>query len=462
MTPPEARPGKLPYDTGTRLVSSRLFAVLLLVGALARALVLPLGGTHDTVPWRIWAYNAANEGVSRLYGVGGTPPEWRTLTYLNAEGQATYPPLALHELGLAGRVFKWANSGDFPNTTALMVAVKMPALAADVGMALLAYLVVRRRVGESAARWACCACWLNPAVVLDGAALGYLDPQFVLPIVASLIAAASGRGALAGVLAAAAVLTKPQPAVIGPAVALALWHSTTDMAVRLRRFGAALAGGLACAALLVGPIIAVGAWPNFLHAMQRIEAQDMLSGYGANIWWIVGWAVRVVYSAPDMGWWPAIVAPAKILGSSRFIEIGGPDPRPIALISLLLVGGWAVWTTRRATDLWTQAALGAFLVHAFGVLGVPVHENHMFAAVPLLALAAAGQPAYRAPFFVVSAIVALNLNLFYGISEDTGWAIPRTLTVIDASLVLAAINCAALVWHLRRIRTVARHTSQVG
>jgi len=62
----------------------------------------------------------------------------------------------------------------------------------------------------------------------------------------------------------------------------------------------------------------------------------------------------------------------------------------------------------------------------------------------------------------VSAIVALNLNLFYGISEDTGWAIPRTLTVIDASLVLAAINCAALVWHLGRLRIVASHRSHVG
>jgi hypothetical protein len=420
--------------------------------------MLPLGGTHDTVPWRIWSYNAAREGVSRLYGVGGSPPEWRTLTYLNAEGQATYPPLALHELGIAGRVYRWAMGGEFPNTTPLMIAIKMPALLADIGTALLLYLTVRRWGSVRAARWTTCAYWLNPGIVLDGAALGYLDPQFMLPILGSLIAAASGRAALAGGLAAAAVMTKPQPAIIGPAIALALWH--TARSTRLREFGAATLAGLVVALLLVGPIVLAGGGPNFLQAMARLEAHDMLSGNACNLWWLVGYAVRAVFSAADLGTWTAWTTETRILAISRFIEVGGPNPRPIATVLVLAVMAWAVWTTRRSRDIWIWAALGAFLVQAYAVLAVQVHENHLFAAVPLLALAAAGRPAFTPVLVIVSAIFALNLNMFYGISEDAGWAIPRAITGIDLSVIVAALNCATLGWFASRLRREAKQNAE--
>ena len=437
-------------------VTSRLFATLLILGALVRCAALPLGGTHDTVPWRIWSYNASVEGVSRLYGVGGSPPEWRTLTYLGAEGQATYPPLALHELGMAGRVYRLVMRGEFPNTWPLMVAIKMPALLADAGTALVIYFSVRRFGNERAARWSTLAYWLNPGIILDGAALGYLDPQFMLPILASLIAAASGHAAVAGVLAAAAVLTKPQPVVIGPAIALALWYSAHDMAVRVRRFGAALLGGLVCAAALVGPVFAAGGGPNLLQAMGRLEEHDMLAGNACNVWWLVGYVVRARYSIEDFGVWGAYLHETRILAISRFIEVGGPNPRPIAIAMVLAAGAWAVWTARRSKDLWLFAGLGAFLVHAYAVLAVQVHENHLFAAVPLLVLAAAGRRAFTPILLAGSAIFALNLNMFYGISEDAGWAIPRAVTMVDLSVVVAVLNCAALVWHGRVLAREAR------
>ena len=333
-------------------VSSRLFAGLLLIGALVRCTALPLSGTHDTVPWRIWSYNASIEGVSRLYGAGGSPPEWRTLTYLGAEGQATYPPLALHELGLAGRVYRRIMGGEFPNTPPLMIAVKAPGLLADVGTALLIYFATRRWGSDRAARWSCCAYWLNPGIVLDGAALGYLDPQFMLPILGSLVAAASGRAAVSGALAAAAVFTKPQPAVLGPVIALALWHSSSDFGRRATGFGVALGAGLAVTAALVGPVFAAGGGPNFLQAMGRLEAHDMLSGNACNLWWIVGYVVRAAFSVEEFGVWGAITHPTRILAISRFIEVGGPNPRPIA------AGRRRRQPWRRSTNVRTYWALG--------------------------------------------------------------------------------------------------------
>jgi hypothetical protein len=422
----------------------RFFKAALLLGIIVRAAALPLPGTRDIIPWKIWSYNASREGVSRLYGVGGSPPDRRVLSYLGAEATVDYPPLTLHELGLAGRIYRRVMHGQFPNTTPLTVAVKLPALLADAGFALLLYFVVRRRIGEAAARWATMAYWVNPGVVLDGAILGYLDPQFVLPIGASLVAASSGWSATAGALGAVAVMTKPQAAVLGPAVALAVWKGAEKSA---RALAAAAAAALSVSALVVGPIVAAGGGPNLLQAVGRLGTHDMLSGNACNLWWIVGYAVRVQYTIHDYGLWGALTRQTQILSISRFMEVGYPNPRPIGAVLVLSVMAWAVWTARHSKDLWVTAALGAFLIHAYATLSAQVHENHLYAALPLLAIAAPWRPRLRPVLIVVSAIFALNLNMFYGIGEDVGLAIPRSSTLIDLSVVLSVVNCAALVWH---------------
>jgi hypothetical protein len=425
----------------------RWFVAALVSGTVVRLAALPLPGTHDIVAWKIWSYNAANEGVSRLYGIGGVPPEHRVIAYLNAETTVNYPPLALYELGWAGRVYRWINRGRFPNTTALTVAIKGPAAIADAGFAVLLFVVIRRRLGETAARWATIAYWLNPGVILNGVVLGYLDPQYALPAAGCLIAATEGWVVTAGALGAAAVSTKPQAVVALPALMLVL--RGVNAWLRLA------AGALAATALLVAPVIAAGGGPNMSQALGRLASHDMLSGNACNLWWIVGYLVRVQYTISDYGVWGAIVRPTKILQISRFIEIGYPNPRPIGAVLVVLAVMWALWTARRAKDLWMVAAVGAFTTHAYATLSAQVHENHLYAAPPLLALAAAGRPAFRPVLYAVSAIFALNLNLFYGIGEDVGYALPRGMTIIDATVVLAIVNCIALVWHARVLRREA-------
>ena len=427
-------------------MNRKLFGAALLAGLAIRAAALPLPGTRDTIPWKIWSYNAAKEGVSRLYGVGGSPPDRRVLEYAGAEAVVDYPPLALHELGWAGRAYRFMMGGRFPNTTPLYVAIKVPAVLADAGFALLIYFVIRRRLDERTARWATVAYWLNPGVILDASALAYLDPQFMLPAAASLVVASTGGAALAGALGAAAFLTKPQAIVLGPAIALAVWNGAAD-GRRVRAFALATAGAFAVAVVIVGPIVAVGAGPNLLQAVGRVGTHNMLSGNASNLWWIVGYVVRAFYSFEDYGVWGAFRHETQILQISRFMEVGGPNPRPIGTVLVLVAVAWAVWTARRSKDLWLMAALGAFSIHAFETLAAGVHENHLFAAVPLLTIAAAGRRRLLPVLVVVSAIFAVNLDIFYGISEDLGYRIPRGLTIIDLSVVLAVVNCAALVWH---------------
>jgi hypothetical protein len=193
-----------------------------------------------------------------------------------------------------------------------------------------------------------------------------------------------------------------------------------------------------------------------MQALGRLASHDMLSGNACNLWWIVGYLVRVQYTVSDYGLWGAIVRPTQILQISRFVEVGYPNPRPIGVMLVVIAGGWALWTARRSRDLWMVAAVGAFTTHAYATLSAQVHENHLYAAPPLLALAAAGRPAFRPVLFVVSAIFALNLNLFYGIGEDVGYALPRGLTIVDATVVLSVVNCIALIWHARVLQREAR------
>lgn len=434
------------------VLSSKFFVEALVVGALIRAAALPLPGTTDVAVWKTWSYAAAHQPIGTMYGVGGSPPVRALVSFRDLRTTVDYPPLALQELGLAGRFFRWATDDRFPNSTELTVTIKAMIVSADVGLLLLLYFGLRRVSGEDAARLAAIAYWLNPAVLLDGSMLGYLDPLFVLPATGSLVAATLGSPLAAGALGAAAVFTKPQAVVLAPAIAIAIWRAD-GRGRAIVRASAALAAAALVAALAVAPVVLAGGWANMLYAFSRLATHDMLSADACNLWWIVGYLVRVKYAVHDMGLWAALTMQTRILGISRLVELGYPNVRPVGIVLALLAMGWGLWTGRRARDLWLTSALGAFLVHAYATLSAQVHENHLFAAVPLLAIAAAGRPRFMPVLVAVSAILALNLNMFLGISEGVGYAIPRDVTILDLSVVLAVVNCAALVWHAAVFRS---------
>jgi hypothetical protein len=433
-------------------VSRSQFIVLLIAGILLRAVALPGSGTGDLTVWKVWSYHAARYGVGGMYGVGGTPPERRELEYAGATAVVDYPPLALYELGIAGNAYwRWSHH-HFPNATSLNAFVKLPSVVGEIGLVLLLFAVVRTHVGIAAARLTAAAYWLNPSALIDASILGYLDVQYVLPAVAALVAATHGWPALAGALIAAAVLTKAQGLFIAPAVALAVW--TTGMRQgRAARVLSAAAGALAAGVAIVAPVAAAGGWPNMVQALGRLAQHDMLSANAANLWWVIGYLLRAWYSMHDIGAWAALTAPARILGIQRVIEIGYPDPRTIGIVLTIGAAAWALWVARGARDLWLLAGAAAFTVHAYATLSAQVHENHLFAAVPLLVLASSGRRVFWKICAAVSAVVALNLNLFYGFGDGIGYALPRRMTIIDVTVIVALVNCFLLLWHAAVLKT---------
>lgn len=439
-------------------MSRTVFAIALAAGLLLRVIALPSPGTGDTTVFKIWMFNASRQPVGTLYGVGGWPPERRILQYAGAEAPVDYPPLSLYELGAAGRLYRLWSHRRFPNTSTLNIFAKLPGVVAEIALTWLLFVAVRPRYGEAAARWTALAYWLNPAAIITVSALGYVDPQYLLSAVAAIVAAVSGYPALAGALIAAAMLTKAQGIFIAPAVALAAATTASTSEVRTMYIRSVsdvarmLAGATAVGIVVILPVVAAGGFWNMVQALSRLAQHDMLSANACNLWWIVGYLERANASMHDLGAWTAFTMPTRILGISRMIELGYPNPRLVGIALTVTAAAWALWTARRARDLSLVAALAAFLVHAYATLSAQVHENHLFAAVPLLVLASGGRREFRPIAIAVSAIVALNLNLFYGFGNGVGYALPRGITIVDATVVLAVLNCAAFWQHARTLR----------
>ena len=433
------------------LLTSRRFAVALALGLVIRAATLALPGHEDVNTWKIWSY-AASHDVTTMYGNGGSPPTRGVVTWGEVWTTVDYPPFFLYEYAIVGRIYRLLFPA-YPDSTALLIAVKLPVLLANIGLTALFFYAVRFVSGrDEPARWAALAYWLNPATIFGGEMLGYVDALYFLPAIAGLLLAYSSRPWWAGLLVAVALSTKPQGILIGPAFAVALWQ-----AGGLRAIARASVTFVVTLAVVVLPFYVTDAVPNMLLAFGSFGVRrDTMSAYAANIGWIINWALRGWLGLPEFGFPKAFLQQVpRPLAITRFMELGYPDPRPIARAAVVAATGWAMWVTRRRGDLAVAAALGAFTIHAFFVLSPGVQEHHQLFEVPLLVLAAALRPRFRPLFVVVSAIVALNINYLYGASLGMGWNAPRMMTGVDLSVLLAFFNIGVLIWFARRLSVEA-------
>ena len=450
--------------------TTRILIGLTATAALVQVVALPLPGTSDMRVFRTWTYGAATEGPARIYGTGGSLPTWRQVTrdriwptgqgdssprhWLMFDGEVTsvnYPPVALYTLAVVGWLYQ-AVFPTFPAGIALTIAIKLLVVLAGVGLTVLIMSAVTPLDGPVAGHWAALAFWANPAVILHGAALGYIDAVCALPAVAALIAASRQRAATAGALLAISCLIKPQGLLVAPALAVALSPGRTG---GWRASGLAALAAAFAASVCIAPVVAAGAFGNMCAALARLLTGGQLSGTALNVWWLVTFFGQTAHDLAHGTLAAALAHPVENVSIPDFFASAGVDAS-VGMFAALGLGawaavvavvGWATWQARDAADLPRLSALAAFTVHAYSVLALQVHENHLFLALPLLAIVAATQPQYRTLFLAVTGIAALNLNLVYGFGEGVGYAIPRALTGIDATVIVAALNCAALAWH---------------
>jgi hypothetical protein len=433
---------------------SLTFRTLLLAGLILRCAALPIRGTVDMDVWKLWTY-AGSINVTTMYGVGGNPPERAMLAWEHRRGTVEYPPATLYALAVVGHVYR-AIDPSYKDGVGLNVAVKLSILLGDIALCLALWQLMRRS-SEAAARTAVLFYWLNPAAILDGAVLGYLDPWLGALTMVAVLALDRGAFAWCGAALALTALTKLQILLILPAIGLALlqragrdWWKATLVAT--------LAAG-ATAAVVLAPFIRIGALPNVIQGAGRAFHHDMLSAEATNLWWIVTWLLRASYAVNDLGAWDAWTMRLRILGISRVMELGYPNARVIGTVLGSSLMAWGFWRVRRA-PLPIVLAGGAFAVHAYTMLSVQVHENHFYLALPLIAAAGAVLPRLRGPYVLASTVCFLNLFLMQGIGRDFPLP-PRNITLVDATVLVSFLNIGALIWHARRFAEVSAHTPRV-
>jgi len=420
-------------------------------GLIVRAAELPLRGTIDVQNFKLWSYGAS-EDLGGVYGSGGTPPARHVIRWLDISGPVDYPPLAIEQLALAGSAYRLIDAS-YSDGLWLTVFVKLIGLAFEIAFVVFLIRWGPGFIGGAPARWAAAAFWLNPAIWYSGSGLGYFDAQAAIPASLALLAALMSYPVAAGALIAVAVCTKPQTVFLIPVIAAVLVGPAAPR--RWLALAWAALSGVAATLAIVLPFLLRGTTANMLNGVSRLLLQDMVSAQGANLGWIVTWVLRVIYAAPDIGWHDALRLKIRILAASRVMELGYPNPKLIGSALVFMALAWAVWRTSRGVSRAGALALAGWAIYAYSMFGAQVHENHVYPAIPLFALAAAELPRLRPAYWVLSAVFTLNIYLFYGYGEFWPTLIDRSWTVIDMSVLLALANVAVFVWTTRLVREAA-------
>lgn len=411
--------------------------------AMRGLLLLQPGYQDDLVAYRRWAVTAAREGLSHVY----------------RGSDMDYPPLYAYLLLPLGKAYLALSpgagtpvGGDPAVWTAL---AKLPPLLFDLAIGGLLFHVGARADAAPAAgppaglawRWLLPGAYLaNPAVVFDTGSWGQPDSIHSFFVLTALLLAAAGRASLGFASLALAILMKPLGAPFLPLLAL--------LALVRSGIGGLLRGLLAgaCVSLLVFLPFLLDGDVGFVvgRVALDLDAMPFTAVNAHNLWGALG------------GWRPAA---APVLGPLSPTQLG--LALFLATYVFVLRRAWQAWAGGRAGDIGVAGILAAGVGSSFFMLSTHMHENHLFAAIPLLAMALPAGAAWRRLFAATSVAVLLNLALHdpllpsrwpFTLGGPTGVARPShgrsyfagELFAVRAATGLTLAVYAALGWALYR------------
>lgn len=336
----------------------RLLASGVLVVAAAGAVGLALlpDSRGDLEHFRYWTRLVTLEGIESAYS--GEYPH----TY------AIYPPVILYFFKVAGHIYQWLVDPSFGMSAAmasreLAILIKLVAIGFHVATGAALFRLVGRVAGGRLGFLACATYVLNPTALYDVAVWGQPDSVhgFFLVLTFGLLGSENVVGAWVAYTLAA--LSKPQAWPLGPLVA---WATLVRYGVT--RTVLAGVAALGTASLVLVPFLLSGRVKQFLRLpLVMNDIMGVISAYAHNFWWLATRGHQPLIWDHEMLW--------------------GPVTYRVAAIALLvLVGLYSLWLLgpdRRPEELHVA---GAFLAMGWFVVTSRAHENHLFLALPLLAL----------------------------------------------------------------------------
>jgi len=441
-------------ETGTsdpKQVSHEWFWVglLLFLGLALRLAISPsygYGGFEgDMIDYKQGTHRVLTLGIHELYSLNQYNSLAVTGGKWNGGFFADYPPVNYYIWMVFVAPYRWLDRADFDlwdstlnfyeiartdlwerlaRTRVFTMLIKLPSILAELGMALLAYVVTRRKRGFRVALLAAGVIAFNPALIVDSSHWGAPDAVHTLFIVLALLLLLRGRAVLPGVFLALAVLAKPQVVVFVPIVLLIAWKQ-----VGWRGLLRGALAGAATALLVVAPFILHGTFGQFVEGvLQTVGEEPVLSANANNLWWLI--------------------TNGQAYGMVDTVRIFGPFTiRHLSLLFLAIAYLYAVlsWHKRGATEF----AVAAFVGFAFFMLPTEIHENHIYPALPLLAFALPYDRRLLRILGVISVTMFVNMLAF-----DPGWLTKGGIVVYGVTLTglaMAALNTLAfggLAWVL--------------
>lgn len=400
--------------------------LLLAVALLVRGLLLPLpeqGNFDLTTFWRPWMNYAAQHGLAQLYLHGEPAP-------------VNYPPLYLALLTALGKLYA-ACQPDLAFTAWQRVLIKLPAVAADLGIAALLYCVTATGLSDARrSMWPllAAALWVfNPAVIYVSSVWGQVDAIHTFWMLAALWAALQKRWGWSGFLMALALLTKLQAVAVGPVLLLVTWVGGARALLRATLMGAATLG------IAFAGLSASGAWQPALDVyFGSVGFYPALSMNAYNPWFIVQAVMR-----QTLGSTPTDTMPLLGPLTARQIGLLLLGSYTLLIISVLLRrwrGVVAHFTHAQMLEAFFAAGL---LIFGFFMLATEMHERYILPALAPLALPAVMQRRARLPYALLSLTVLLNLIRVLPLTA----AQLRLMEAIPGDrLLISLINSGLFVW----------------
>jgi Gpi18-like mannosyltransferase len=337
--------------------------------AAAAAVQLALAALPDTMGdllfYRLWTRDLAGGGLAEGY--------WPTSSGFHPP--VDYPPVFPYLLRGMGAVLP---ASALANDRLLDFAIRVPLVAANLGLGAL----IARASTTAAALFL-----FNPAVLFHTCYWGQTDALWTLLVLASLVMLAGGRVEWAAALIAAACLTKP---LAYPYAAVVL--ATVALRSPLRRAARAAGAAALTVALLLAPFAVVHRLGPLLRALAfQIDAMPYATVNAHNLWWLLG---------AGLPWREA-----------RGAWIGPLAPATVGIVLFVAFLGLTVIRLRRSQDPRALPLACAGVALGFFVLSTHMHENHLFAFLPLVASLGLEDRRLRAAYLLVSATFLANMVL---------------------------------------------------
>jgi len=349
------------------------FAVRLIIAYMVR------GYNTDINCFTLWGERMYSNGIADFYS-----PDYF----------CDYPPVYMALLGIVAAIRDLL--GIPFQSEAHIVLVKFIPIVFDIALAIMVYLIARRRAGAKIALMLGVICALNPAAIVDSAAWGQIDSVFVFLTVLAAVMLCENSYHIALPVIVIAILTKPQALLFGPlglfAIVFNIIHSyiTADDkngSIRRSFISCGIGVGISLILLALAGIIFHPensnpfVWLKDLY-FGTLNGYSYITVNAFNLYQLLGhnWArLESVPTLTTIAW---------------------------LLFAVSYAYSFAIYgAARRRSALYLAAATLMMLICAFGPM---IHERYVYPAIILLLLAYAEEKDWR----LIISLALLSITLF--------------------------------------------------